>query len=53
MSQQTQQMTQQTDDTVEKPTLAALLKRALDDDDAPSIDDRERYVRDDEDGYSA
>lgn len=49
-----QQMTQQqNEDTAEKPTLAALLKRALDDDDAPSIDDRERYVRDDEDGYSA
>lgn len=48
-----QQMTQQNDENVEKPTLAALLKRALDDDDAPSIDDKERYVRDDEDGYSA
>lgn len=47
------QMTQQNDDTAEKPTLAALLKRALDDDDQPSIDDRERYVKDDEDGYSA
>lgn len=48
-----QQMTQsEQDETVEKPTLAALLKRALDDDDAPSIDDKERYVRDDEDGYT-
>lgn len=46
-------MTQRDEETVEKPTLAALLKRAFDDDDAPSVDDRERYVRDDEDGYSA
>jgi hypothetical protein len=48
------QMTQQHDETtVEKPKLAALLKRALDDDESPTIDDKERYVRDDEDGYSA
>ena len=46
------QMTQ-TDDSTEKPSLAALLKRALEDDeDLSSSDDRERYVRDDEDGYS-
>ena len=46
------QMTQ-TDDSMEKPSLAALLKRALeDDDDVVGVDDHERYVRDDEDGYS-
>ena len=46
------QMTQ-TDDSTEKPSLAALLKRALEDDeDLSSSEDRERYVRDDEDGYS-
>ncbi|MDP2344201.1 MAG: hypothetical protein Q8O67_24800 [Deltaproteobacteria bacterium] len=48
-----QQMTQSDENTAEKPSLAALLKRAMvDDDDAPTVDDRERYVRDDEDGYS-
>jgi len=48
-----QQMNQQSSEASEKPTLAALLKRAFDDEEAPSIDDKERYVRDDEDGYSA
>ncbi len=49
-----QQLTQNQESvSAQKPSLAALLKRALDDDeDAPSVDDRERYVRDDEDGYS-
>ena len=47
-----QQITQAEAATVEKPSLAALLKRALDDEEGPSVDDGERYVRDDEDGYS-
>jgi hypothetical protein len=35
--------------------LGALLRRAFDDEDhwAPTVDDQERYVRDDDEGYSA
>jgi hypothetical protein len=36
------------------PSLGHLLKRAFDDDElAPTVDDQERYVRDEDDGYSS
>jgi hypothetical protein len=36
------------------PSLGLQLKRAFDDDElAPTLDEQERYVRDDEDGYSS
>jgi hypothetical protein len=35
------------------PSLGALLLRAFDDDElAPTVTEQERYVRDDDDGYS-
>ena len=47
-----QQLTQSEATAVEKPSLAALLKQVIDDEDAPNADDRERYVHEDEDGYA-
>jgi hypothetical protein len=41
-------------DGTQKPTLAVLLRQALDEDAPPtSTDDPDRFVTDDEDGYSA
>jgi hypothetical protein len=39
---------------VPPPSLGARLQRAFDDDElAPTVDEQERYVRDDDDGYSS
>jgi hypothetical protein len=35
-----------------QPTLLHLLQRTLDDDERAPTDDKERFVRDEEDGYS-
>ncbi len=48
------QETEMSQETTQKPTLATLLLRALDEDAPPtSTDEPDRFVTDDEDGYSA
>jgi hypothetical protein len=46
--------TSMSQDGTQKPTLATLLRQALDEDAPPtSTDNPDRFVTDDEDGYSA